>query len=309
MIPNTLERQIYKLMYPLVQYQCRPQLQYLTAAHIVKPLVENDFEGFRTPNNLSILTMSLGSNFVMDSKFASTRDAQPPGPSHTEVQQAIEGGGDGRPFRFSIFSRFAKEIREKHQDKLRDTEDLPLIIHLLHAYVINNSNDKAEINTMLETLQKGATDSYLADLDERRVCNLARSIQGLELGKQPGIELYQDLRDAAKKIYLQRFRERQSSMTKESETMLSKENIAVREVLRELGVDFIEEGILEDALFKPDFHIPSLKLLIEINGSQHFYPYSTRFNNFTNLKNKTSRAYGYSTLHLNSWKLEGLIKG
>lgn len=83
----------------------------------------------------------------------------------------------------------------------------------------------------------------------------------------------------------------------------------MRETLTDMGVEFVEEDILEDALFKPDFHIPSLKLLIEINGIQHFYPYTSRFNNFTNLKNKTTKSFGYSTLHLNSWKLEGLIRG
>lgn len=92
------------MMYPLVQYQCRPQLQYLTAMHIVKPLIENDFEMFRYQNNLSMLTMSLGFSFVTDPKFQSTREVQPEGP--TKVQLAMNNNGDGgdsRPFRFSIF--------------------------------------------------------------------------------------------------------------------------------------------------------------------------------------------------------------
>ena len=47
---------------------------------------------------------------------------------------------------------------------------------------------------------------------------------------------------------------------------------------------------------------------MEINGKNKFYPYSTRFNNFTNLKYKTTLANGYNLLNLNSWKLEGFIK-
>ena len=65
---------------------------------------------------------------------------------------------------------------------------------------------------------------------------------------------------------------------------------------------------MEDALFKGDFYIPSAKLVIEINGKSHYYPYSTRFNNFFNFKNKLLRNNGYNILHLNSWKLEGMLK-
>jgi RAP domain len=90
--------------------------------------------------------------------------------------------------------------------------------------------------------------------------------------------------------------------------VISKENVALREVLTDLKKEFHEEYMLEDSLFKVDFYIPSAKLVIEINGKNHFYPYSTRFNNFTNMKSKTIRANGHGLMHLNSWKLEGMLK-
>lgn len=90
--------------------------------------------------------------------------------------------------------------------------------------------------------------------------------------------------------------------------VISKENLAVREALTELKKEFNEEYLVEDALFKTDFYIPSAKLVIEINGKTHYYPYTTRFNNFTNLKMKTLRSSGLNVLNLNSWVLEGFIR-
>jgi len=42
-----------------------------------------------------------------------------------------------------------------------------------------------------------------------------------------------------------------------------------------------------DGLFKSDFYVPSARLNIEVNGMQHFYPYTTKFNQMTNFKYKT----------------------
>ncbi len=67
--------------------------------------------------------------------------------------------------------------------------------------------------------------------------------------------------------------------------------------------------MLEDSLYNTDFYIPKAKLAIEINGKSHFYPYSTRFNNFTNMKMKGLKQSGYNTMNLNSWVLEGFIHG
>ena len=82
----------------------------------------------------------------------------------------------------------------------------------------------------------------------------------------------------------------------------------MREALQEMGKEFNEEHLLEDALFKSDFYLPKAKLAIEINGKSHFYPYSTRFNNFSNLKMKSLYHEGYNVMNLNSWTLEGFIK-
>jgi len=82
----------------------------------------------------------------------------------------------------------------------------------------------------------------------------------------------------------------------------------VREVLQDLGIDFKEEEMHEDALFRSDFYVPSADLVIEINGRGHCYPYTTRFNNFSNFKNKLLHAGGHHVLHLNSWKLEGMLR-
>jgi hypothetical protein len=74
---------------------------------------------------------------------------------------------------------------------------------------------------------------------------------------------------------------------------MSKENIAIREALQSLDVEFVEETVNETTLYTPDFHIPKLNLSIEICGVNHYYPYSTRYINFTNTRNKVMRHYGF----------------
>ena len=54
--------------------------------------------------------------------------------------------------------------------------------------------------------------------------------------------------------------------------------------------------------------MPEAKLCIEINGKSKFYPYTTKYNNFLNLKHKLVIQQGHNMLHLNSWKLEGMMK-
>lgn len=85
----------------------------------------------------------------------------------------------------------------------------------------------------------------------------------------------------------------------------------MREVLNDLlgsSEHYREELYLEDALVQPDFYVPSAKLCIEINGKNKFYPYSTRYNNFTNFKHKITIANDHHIIHLNSWKMEGMMK-
>lgn len=95
-------------MYPLVQYECRPQLNYITSKFIVGPIVENNFELFRKPNQYSILLMSFGYQFVTDQRFRNQRDQAP--------EEPLIEKKDARPFRYSIFARFAKELEMNHQD-------------------------------------------------------------------------------------------------------------------------------------------------------------------------------------------------
>jgi len=96
-IPEARERQIYKMMYPLVQYQCRPQLNFLTKEFILNPLFADNLKLFRGPNQYSILLMSFGYQFITDPKQKNNREVVPQGPSAPIISQ------DGKPFRFSLF--------------------------------------------------------------------------------------------------------------------------------------------------------------------------------------------------------------
>lgn len=162
---------------------------------------------------------------------------------------------------------------------------------------------------MVKNLMGGLTESALNEMDEKKVCNLARSLLGLQANNQRD-DLTEYL-DMAKKVYLKKYnwrKQRKEVNEEEPEQIISKENIAVREALKELGIEFQEEELLQDVLYKPDFFIPSLNMAVEINGISHFYPYSSRFNNFSNTKNKILKSHGYGIVHLNAWKLEGLLK-
>ena len=169
------------------------------------------------------------------------------------------------------------------------------------------------------TLVANLTESTLRDYAESRVGNLARSLK--ELCRNEKFSKLIPFEKVASQIYLEKVRKRLASKVKPSGAedyemgesaedgyVISKENIAIREVLTDLKIKFAEEEVLEGALHTADFYIPSAKLTIEINGVNHFYPYSTRFNNFSNLKNKLIRNNGQNVLNLNSWKLEGMLK-
>lgn len=85
LFPEARERQIYKMMYPLVQYECRPQLNYLTREFIVKPLLEDNMKLFRSANQYSILLMSFGYQFITDPKnFRNPKEHAPQGPPPKE---------------------------------------------------------------------------------------------------------------------------------------------------------------------------------------------------------------------------------
>ena len=57
---------------------------------------------------------------------------------------------------------------------------------------------------------------------------------------------------------------------------------------------YISEHRLEDT-FLVDYYIPQARLVFEINGKDHFYPYTYKKNNVTNLKSKLLREWWRST--------------
>jgi very-short-patch-repair endonuclease len=185
---------------------------------------------------------------------------------------------------------------------------------------LNNSLDDEVIEKIVQNLQQNLSESELHTLSESRVGNLARSLK--QIVGQRGKTQFKEYEKMVSGVYLNKFKHRQErnadkanqgqdegeNDNPEEGHVISKENLAVREALTELKKEFNEEYLIEDALFKTDFYIPSAKLAIEINGKTHYYPYTTRFNNFTNLKMKTMRHAGINVLNLNSWTLEGFIR-
>ena len=75
------------------------------------------------------------------------------------------------------------------------------------------------------------------------------------------------------------------------------------------------EHRIED-MFLVDFYIPEARLIFEINGNDHFYPYTYKKNNVTNLKSKILRQWSrsspdvqdYTLINLNVQMLQGLSK-
>lgn len=265
----------------------------------MNPLFNDNLKLFRSPNQYSILIMSFGYQFITDPKFRNLKESPPLDPERPIPSD------DGRPFRFSLFQRFAHTLTKEHSDLLFGERDLQLLIYILHCYVLNNSLDKETIAKIVKNLQLNLTESELMALTEARVGNLARSLKMLN-GQ------FTEFEKIVSKIYIEKARYREENRRRdreeeEEEGRVSKENIFLREVLEEMGKEYKEEELLEDALYKADFYIPKARLAIEINGKSHFYPYTTRFNNFTNMKMKGLKQAGYNILNLNSWMLEGFI--
>jgi very-short-patch-repair endonuclease len=202
---------------------------------------------------------------------------------------------------------------------------MQLLIYVLHTYILNNSLDVETISKMVLTLQENLSESELRSLGESRIANLARSLKIITGSR--GMPQFKEYEQTVTKIYLDKQKMRvdrnkakgqQQQGNDEDEAsfesspedghLVSKENLFVRDTLQEMGKEFKEETLLEDALFKCDFYLPKSKLVIEINGKSHFYPYTTRFNNFSNLKMKSLYHEGYNVMNLNSWTLEGFIR-
>ena len=66
--------------------------------------------------------MSFGFQFITDAKFNSFKEPPPQGPA----EPIIDPNSDGRPFRYSLFGRFARELSMNHQDALESGKDINL---------------------------------------------------------------------------------------------------------------------------------------------------------------------------------------
>jgi hypothetical protein len=86
-------------------------LNFITKKHIIEPIIAEDFKLFRSPNQYSILMMSYGYQFMTDQRFYNSRD-QPP--QIDGLDQRMTTNEDERPFRFGLFSRFARELTTNH---------------------------------------------------------------------------------------------------------------------------------------------------------------------------------------------------
>lgn len=71
------------------------------------------------------------------------------------------------------------------------------------------------------------------------------------------------------------------------------------------NVVWYQEKVI-DAMWRSDFYVKSAKLIIEVNGNNHFYPYTTRKDQFTNFKQLLVIASKYNLLNLEPGKLMGL---
>ena len=81
----------------------------------------------------------------------------------------------------------------------------------------------------------------------------------------------------------------------------------MKEILTELKQDYKEDVFLEDTLAKAEFYIPESKLAIEITGRNSFYPSSTKYSNFLNMRVKMLKINNHNMFVAHSWKLEGIM--
>ena len=102
------------------------------------------------------------------------------------------------------------------------------------------------------------TESDLKAMGEPRVANLARSLKLVK-------NVDQDFLKMAERVFIEKYKEREARKQALQDDMnegqdgghvISKENLALRDLLTEMGIEFQEEHLLEDALFKSDFYLP-----------------------------------------------------
>jgi len=122
-------------------------------------------------------------------------------------------------------------------------------------------------------------------------------------------------------MLLEKFSSNEKSAQNQAPSTSLQEHEVVRkgllEIMSENGFStfrFLEESKV-GGLFRADFYIPEVRLIIEINGVQHFYPYTRKPTQYTQFKTKLlrgnqktcSEAKGtYNLLNLNTHILEGL---
>eukprot|EP00347_Sterkiella_histriomuscorum_P023621 403333962 len=304
LIPKAKDRQIYKLLYPFAEFKCIKQLQYLNKTLLIDPILQDDFALFRGPNQYSMLFMSLGYQFFIEDMDRRNKD------KIQERKQQEEQNPEDRPFRYSLFQKLSRDIKEKHLEQLRESRDYDVIIFMLYTYVLNNSRDTEVVDMLIDNVMKNLTEDQLSQMHENRSGTLSKVLS--LVGKQrERVDEFKEYQQMCQKVHLKlHTKKTEQNQRGDTPQNISRENVFVREVLTAmLGQDgFREELYLEDSLIQPDFYIPKSKLCIEVNGKNKFYPYSTRYNNFTNFKHKIALHNDHNVVHLNSWKLEGMMK-
>jgi hypothetical protein len=58
-------------------------------------------------------------------------------------------------------------------------------------------------------------------------------------------------------------------------------------IIKDMDIEqFYQSEVAVDGLFRSDFYFPSLRMVLEVNGVDHFYPYVSQSCNYTNFKTK-----------------------
>lgn len=202
-------------------------------------------------------------------------------------------------------------MKTDHPTLFEETADSQLLAFFLHTFLLNNSRDEDSINKILNNLVNNFTESDIEAMPLKRLNILAKSLRYLVLcSNLTDLEEYErmvyNICVEKNRKFADRVKEKEAN-GEYDEKRISKENIIIRDLLTDMGVHFEEEYNSEETLSSLDFYIPEARLAIEINGRNHYYPFSTRYNNFTNFKSKMLKSSGYQVFHLNSWKLEGMM--
>ena len=78
-------------------------------------------------------------------------------------------------------------------------------------------------------------------------------------------------------------------------TTSQNEHSVIRDCLTKIGkknnysADFFLEEFKVGGLFRADFYVPQFRLILEINGVAHFYPYTRKPHQYTQFKTKLLR--------------------